>query len=81
MKDSNKISSKKVLKSIWGKIKKSKMAFKIGLVANLLAVLAFIFCLLSIFSLYAVIAFGMCLLIEFFAYGVLLIDTLSHRAK
>ncbi|MFV0343501.1 MAG: hypothetical protein ACK5JH_11550 [Anaerocolumna sp.] len=81
MTEKNKESSKTVLKSIGQNFKKSKIAFKVGFVANCLAVLAFILCLFRIFSLYAIITFGVCTLIAFFAYGVLLIDTLNHRTK
>ncbi len=81
MTEKNKESSKAGLKVIGQNFKKSKFAFKVGMVANSLAVLAFILCLLRIFSLYAIITFGVCILIALFAYGVLLIDTLNHRAK
>lgn len=81
MTEENKESSKRTLKSIGQNFKKSKGAFKVGVVANALAVLAFILSLLHIFSLYAVIAFGVCTVIAFIAYGILLIDVLSQRAK
>lgn len=81
MTEKNIEGSKTVLKKFGQNFKKSKIAFKVGLVANSISVLAFILCLLRIFSLYAIITFGVCILIAFFAYGVLLIDTLIHRAK
>jgi hypothetical protein len=81
MTEKNKESSKTVLKSIGQNFKKSRIAFKVGFVANSVAVLAFILCLLRVFSFYAVITFGVCILIALLAYGVLLIDTLNHKAK
>ncbi len=81
MTEENKESSKITLKNIGQNFKKSKSAFKVGLVANTIAVLAFILSLLRIFSLYAVIAFGVCTIIAFIAYGVLFIDILTHRTK
>lgn len=81
MSKKNMESSKTLFKRIGQNFKKSKVAFKIGLVANCIAILAFILCLLRIYSLYAVITFGVCILIAFIAFGVLLVDTLNHRAK
>ena len=79
--EENKEGSKTTLQRIRQNFKKSKGAFKIGLIANTLGLLAFILSLLRIFSLYAVITFAVCIVIAFIAYGVLLIDILTHSAK
>lgn len=79
--EKNKGISKTDLKVIRQNFKDSKFAFKVGIVASFIAVVAFILSLLRIFSLYAIITLGVCILIAFFAYGVLLIDILIHRAK
>ncbi|MDF2539062.1 MAG: hypothetical protein K0S76_2083 [Herbinix sp.] len=81
MTEKNKKCSKTVLKSVGQNFKKSRIAFKVGFVANSLAVLTFVLCLLHIFPLYAVIIFGVCVLVSFIAHEALLIDTLIHRGK
>ena len=79
--EENKERSGTTLKRIGQNFKKSKGAFKIGLLANTVAILAFIISLLRIFSLYAVITFGVCAVIAFIAYLVLFIDISTHRGK
>jgi hypothetical protein len=79
MKEKNKKSSKITFISIGDKFKKSSFALKVGFVANALAVLAFIFTILRMFSIFAVIAVGIFTVISILAYGVLFIETLAHR--
>lgn len=80
MANSNRVGSNG-FKGIGQSFMNSHWALRIGLVANALSVLSFVFCLLRIFSFYAVITMGVCILITIVAYGVLLLDILRHRTR